>query len=482
MTLAEETPAAEMTWAEALMGAPEPKLRVTKYRALANGVEKAISSGALKVGDKLPPVRQLAWKLGVTPGTVARAYSILTDAGQLKAVVGRGTFVAAPLEPDFAPPIEVDSAPHRQESRSDHANLLSPHLPSMGQAQLIRQLLAQIAEDPPSGMMHYPDRTNGRPAQAAVLSWLADVPLGPLELEDVVLTNGGQNAIMLVMQAVLHGRRPVILTEELSYPGFRRAAELLRAEVISVPMDSDGMIPEALDALAVQHDAQLVCTSPEVHNPTTFFTPLKRRSALVAVARRRNLQILDDDCYRIGPSEAPSYRMLAPERSWYVTSISKSLTPALRIGAVAAPRERGGHVRRAAEYSFFGLPTPMADLCAALLTHKHLPDLTTAVRREVNKYIHAAVNGLGGFNLVWRRNVPFLWLYLPEGWRASAFCAAAEAKGIQIRPAEEYALREARAPHAVRLAINAGISLEDFEGVIERLRVLLDNPPEILGV
>lgn len=67
-----------------------------KYRAVVQSIRDGIAQGELKVGDKLPPVRELGWKLEMTPGTVARAYTVLTDEGVLSAEVGRGTYVAAP--------------------------------------------------------------------------------------------------------------------------------------------------------------------------------------------------------------------------------------------------------------------------------------------------------------------------------------------------------------------------------------------------
>jgi DNA-binding transcriptional MocR family regulator len=447
-------------------------------------IRDAVSGGALTQGTRLPPVRDLAWQLKITPGTVARAYTILTDEGLLNAEVGRGTFVAPPVDEEaaFAPPIEVDSAAHNREAQSWRVNMVSPHLPSIGQAALIRSLLADIARDPPSGMMHYPDRTNARPAREAVVQWLADAQVGHLDQGDVVLANGGQSAILLVMQALLKGRKPVVLVEELSYPGFRRAAELVRADVVPVAMDAQGVVPEALARAAAQHDAQLFCTSPAVHNPTCLFTPLERRLELVEVARAHDLQIIDDDCYQIAAAKSPSYRMLAPERGWYVTSISKSLTPALRVGAAIAPHGRAAPLRRASEHAFFGLPTPILDLTAALLTHPQLPVLTEQVRTGINQYVQAAANILGGYDLHWRENVPFVWLPLPEGWRATAFCQAAEAQGVQVRAGEEFACREARSPHAIRFAVNAGVKLEAFEAAMGRLRVLLDNPPEQINV
>jgi DNA-binding transcriptional MocR family regulator len=461
-----------------------PDEKGPKYKMVAATIRKAIENKDLEVGAKLPPVRELAYTLSITPGTVARAYTILTDEGLLEAGVGRGTFVADPqTQNDGFAPIEVDVIAHNSNANDGYAvNMFSPHLPSVGQAQLIRRLLAQIAQDPPSGLMHYPSRAGALPARQAALKWLSQAPLGRVSEEEIVLTNGGQNAISMILQAILRGRRPVVLVEELSYPGFRRAAELLRAEVVPVPMDDHGVIPEALDALARQHEAQVFCTSPEVHNPTTVFTPLDRREAVVAIARKRGFFLLEDDCYRHMPAQAPGYRMLAPDRTWFVTSISKSITPALRIGIAVAPEGQVADLRRAVEHGFFGLATPLLDLSAVLLGHPQLPQMLDALQQVTGDYIKAAVNILGSYSLNWRHPVPFLWLTLPPGWRAASFCQAAEAQGIQIRSAEEYACRTSRTPHAVRLAVNAGVTLATYEAALMRLRHLLDNPPERLSV
>lgn len=467
-------------WQPDLLEAAGPK-----YKTVMQAIRDQIGRAALMPGDKLPPVRDLAWRLGITPGTVARAYTLLTDDGTLVAEVGRGTFVAhpdpkRPLLADL--PLEVEGAPHNAPASTWHVNLFSPHLPNVGQAALIRHLLSDVAQDPPSGFMHYPTRQGARPAREAAAAWLGTAPLGSLDPEDVVLTNGGQNAILLILQTVLRGRRPCVLVEELSYPGFRRAAELLRAEVVPVAMDEHGVIPEALEAAARAHDAQVFCTQPEVHNPTLGFTPTARREALAAVTKRHDLHIIEDDCYRLGAAQAPSFRMIAPDRTWYISSVSKSITPALRLGMAVTPPGQGAALRRTAEYSFFGISTPIIDLAAKLLNHPQLPQVMDAARQGVGTYVQRAVNILGGHDLIWRADVPFLWLSLPEGWRAGAFVQAAEGEGVRLRAAEEYACRDARAPHAVRFAVNAGVSLEMYEAALGRMRSLLDNPPDRIGV
>lgn len=476
---------------DTIWSAPLRNVKGPKYAVVAEKLRNQIGSGVLQPGAKLPPVRELSYRLGITPGTVARAYSVLVEEGLLRAEVGRGTFVAPPKPPHVVgdpdarawQALEIDVIAHGTEHLDGHdINLFSPHLPTVGQSDLIRRLLAQVAENPPSGIMHYPSRAGGLPARQAVARWLSDAPIGPVSERNIVLANGGQNAISLVMQACLRGPRPAVLVEELAYPGFRRAAELLRADVIPVAMDDQGLIPEALERATHGCDAQILCTSPELHNPTLTYTPLARRQALAQVARKRDLQIIEDDCYHLRRNETPSYRMLAPERSWFVSSISKSLTPALRIGYAVAPDEGRAALRRASEHGFFGLATPLTDLTALLLTHPDVNRMADDVSQVIGQYVQAAVNILGGYDLKWRNRAAFLWLTLPRGWRAGAFCRAAEAQGVQLRSAEDFATRHSNSPHAVRFAVNAGLPLDRFEEALHRLRDLLDNPPERIEV
>ena len=100
----------------------------------------------------------------------------------------------------------------------------------------------------------------------------------------------------------------------------------------------------------------------------------------------------------------------------------------------------------------------------------------------MGEYVRVTVNALGGFDLNWAPDVPFVWLNLPSGWRAAAFSRAAEREGIQLRSADEFALRDGRAPNAVRIAMNGHVSLQRFEDAMLRLRALLDNPPEQISV
>lgn len=444
-----------------------------KYRAVARAIASGIESGALPIGEQLPPVRDLAWRLGITPGTVARAYALMTSEGHLETTVGRGTFVAPPR----TQPRENDVWVKPSGAQNiESVNLLSPALPDVGQVAAVRAALIEIAKDNSLDLLNYPTREAGLAARQAVVEWLREVPLGPLSEDDVVLTYGGQNAVSLVLKTILKGPKPVLLVEDLSYAGFSRAGAQLRAETVGVAMDDKGVIPEALAAAARATGAQVFCTTPDVQNPTGVRTPLERRRELVKVAEHFKMDILEDDCYRFSRPHAPSYRVLMPDNAWHISSVSKSLTAALRVGFAVAPRGRAVDLRRSLEFGYIGMSVPMVELTRRLLSDPASKQMADIARDRIAGYVDLAVQHLGDLNLTWDREAPFLWLQLPEGWRASDFVHEAEKQGVQIRSADEFALRDGRAPHAVRISINGNVTLEAFELAMLRMRKLLDNP------
>ena len=153
-----------------------------------------------------------------------------------------------------------------------------------------------------------------------------------------------------------------MLAEELAYPGIRHAAGLVRAGIVGIPLDAEGLLPDALDRIAMETGAQMLVTSSNAQNPTTIRTSPDRRRRIVEVARQRGLQIVDDDCFGFDQGTDPAYRLLAPERSWVVSSLSKTLSPDLRVGAVLGPPGQTEPARIAAQQQFFGLSRPLLDL------------------------------------------------------------------------------------------------------------------------
>ncbi|MEL6839847.1 MAG: PLP-dependent aminotransferase family protein [Pseudomonadota bacterium] len=457
----------------------------SKYKALAKAIREGIVSGQMPPGHKLPPVRDLAFEVGMTPGTVARAYKLLIDEGRLEAGVGRGTFVAGVQR---APQSVVPGTPVMHDPVYEmhaRAHLLSPKMPEVGQAALIRDAMhAVAAETDAEALLGYPSRESDVPARQAFAETLSPDQVGAFTLDDVVTSHGGQNGIIMILQSLLRGPSPVVAVDELSYGGFRSAAMVSRAALVGIPWDDQGPLPDALALAIKEKGIQVFCTSAEVCNPTVLSTSAKRRQEIARVAERYNVHILDDDCYRLMGTAytGPSYRMLLPELGWYVTSPSKSITAALRIGFTIAPTGWAGALMRTATFGSFGVSRLVTDVYARIMAQPTLDQVTAQIRARIRQDIRAAANVLGCYRMNWSEDVPFFWLDLPDGWRAGEFCQAAEAAGVLVKSAEDFSLRDGRSVHSVRVAVNGRVPHGRFQDALQVLRDLLDNPPERLAV
>lgn len=451
-----------------------------KYVALSRALRDAIRAGELPEGAQLPPVRDLAWRIAMTPGTVSRAYQIATQEGLLEATVGRGTFVAA-RNPRLGPtqPLFQERDPGVAAGRVD---LRSPQLPEVGQFAAFAAGLQKMAAGIGAEWLDYTSQTAEAPLRRAVCDWLGGRILGDLTPEDIALTNGGQNGIGLVLACCLRGERPVVLTEDLAYPGFRYAARLARADVVGIEMDAEGMLPEALEAACRRHAPQLLFLTPEAQNPTTARMGLERRGQIVEIARRHDLQVVEDACYSVQGDATPSLRALAPERCWFLGSLSKSVSAALRFGYVVCPAGMGEAGRLTAQHGFFALAQPVSALCLELFASGAAQEIRAAVQAEMADRLQMLTARLGAFDISWQPGIPFCWLRLPQGWRASTFTRMAEMEGVLVRPADQYALVHGRAPNAVRLSLPGNIPRQQLDAGLAALGYLLPRPPSDMAV
>jgi len=461
----EENNVTDTIWAVDFAGSSEPK-----YIVLVQFLRAAIRSARLAPGDRLPPVRDLAWRLGITPGTVARAYRLATDEGLLQTQVGRGSFVAAGRSP--ASPADE---PLMQAAGDDLLDFRACRVVDLGQGAAIATALGRIGRG--GAYVDYPDEQSDRAARIAVRDWIGQARAGRLAEDDIVLSFGAQNGVVTALQACLSGPAPVVLAEELAYPGVRHAARLVRATLIGVELDQAGLRPDRMEAALRAHGGQALITSAEAHSATTQRTPPERRQELVDIARQYQVQIIEDDCHTIARPQTPAYRALCPELGWYVGSLSKVFSPALRFGFVACPSGMARAARRVAQSSCYGLPRPLTDLAADLLASGAVEEARTKIVASVEERVREAVNVLGRWEIAWRSDVPFIWLRLPAGWRCSTFASACEAGGLRVKPADEYALPNGSAPQAVRVAINPGMPSDRFAAGLATLNDLLAHPP-----
>lgn len=443
-----------------------------KYLALHYALRSAITEGALCAGDRLPPVREMAWRLQITPGTVARAYRKATDDGILQAAVGRGTFVVDCTVPNPRTKVSSLLLVEDTDGKIDFRRSKNPQL---GQDIEIQKVIRRLADQTNPSYTLHPQINSDLAAREAVCEWLGYTDIDATA-DDVALTYGAQNSVLVALQAILTGPSPIIVTDELVFPGMRHAARLLRSEMVSVERDSDGIIPEKLEAVCRKTAPQVLLSSTNVHNPTTQTTTLDRRVEIAKIAETFDLQVIDDDAYGTFSSNVPSMRQIAKKRVWYASSLSKSLAAGIRFGFLVAPPRKGAVARGIMQSGCYGMSQPLVDLSEKLIRNGAAETARLRINAFNRQRIQIAVNILGRWDIKWRSEVPFLWLKLPLGWRSSSFLRACEQRGVLLCAADEFALLDGKAPNAVRITIAANFSEVDFEKGLRIISDTLETP------
>ena len=321
-------PTRTQDWVPQIEGAVGPI-----YLAIADAIGAAVTAGTLRAGDRLPTHRALADSLKVDLTTVTRAYTEAQKRGLLQARVGRGTFVRS--EPSAAP-----VRAHLPDGPVDLGMNLPPIPTNPPLPALLQQGLSRLlAETDPALLLTYRTGCGSADERAAGAAWLRPT-LGEIDPERVLVCPGAQPALFSIL-GMIAASGDVVLTDPLTYPGIRGAASQLGIRLAGVRGDADGMLPDALDEACHTLRPKALYCLPTIQNPTTTTMPLERRRAIAEVARRHGLRILEDDAYGLLPSAPlPALAALAPELTFHVATVSKTLSPALRVAWVVAPDAR----------------------------------------------------------------------------------------------------------------------------------------------
>ncbi|WP_163560023.1 PLP-dependent aminotransferase family protein [Halomonas sp. NO4] len=452
-----------------------PRLAETgpRYRAISDAIAAAVQSAELAPGSRLPPQRRLADALGVTVGTITRAYAEAERQGWVHARVGSGTYVRGGDDDPVAP--FLASRPVEDGVVDLSLSLPPPH---PWRAAALGRALAAISQD--EGVLrraveYQPER--GVPAHREQLAaWMGRLGL-PVPPERLLITQGGQHGIDLTLRALTRpGAR--IAADALTYPGLISAARQAHIKALPVPLDAAGMDMEALARLCAQQPPQLVYVTPEQNNPTGAMLSEARRERLAELAERHEFWILEDGVQYLPDAErgTPLYR-LAPQRTLFAFSTAKVLAGGLRIGVLVVPealQERLGAALRAQSWM---VPPLMVEAVCHWVASEDAERLLSWQTQELGERQRLAHERLGNYAPSGRPHGSNLWLPLPEGVRAAELLASLEARGVRLTSAEPFCVGSEPAPQAVRLCLGAAASREALARALERLIETLDEPP-----
>ncbi len=433
---------------------------MTRQAALVQALADMIHDGTLQEGARLPTHRNLARILGVTTGTVSRAYAETCQRNLTAGIIGRGTFVrkAVPNVDVFAPPFlrtEKTAAPGSgtifSQAHPLDMSFITPfeHLnPPLEQA--VRKLAA--CENINTFGGYQPPQGLARHREAGAL-WAARFGL-PVSPDNVLVCAGAQHALLTVL-ASLFSPGDRIAAEQLTYPLLKQLCQRLRLQVTPIHMDKNGISPQALEAACRTKTIRGLYLMPSCHNPTLTMIPDYRRREIVSICRQYDVAIIEDDVYALSIEQrVPPLSRLAPERSCFIASASEAMGAGLRIAYLCAPDSWQKVLEQTISYTISMAPPLMAELASLWIGDGTADSVLAAKRAAATQANLLAREKLDGFPVETRTTGFFCWLKLQAQPGSSAvFAARAREKGILVADSSCFSVGGMIPEEGVRLAL-----------------------------
>jgi DNA-binding transcriptional MocR family regulator len=174
----------------------------------------------------------------------------------------------------------------------------------------------------------------------------------------------------------------------------------------------------------------------------------------------------------------PPIAALAPERTIYVSSFGKSISPALRIGYMVVPPALVEQLEGTQRAMNLAVPPVVAEIASTLMAKGTAEEIAQQYLAETAKRQAAAAAILSGHEFRAHPAAFFLWLALPPQWRSDEFVAAAQREGVNVVGAENFIVGRSRPADAVRISVNGVASLETMRRGLQTLVRLLESQPK----
>lgn len=433
------------------------------YEQVAARIESLIDRGTLRPGQRIPSVRRLREQWNVSVSTVLEAYRLLEDRGRIEARPQSGHYVRAlPRSPEPRPaqtavkprPVEVASLGLRVMTKSDEPGVVSfgAALPDVSflPTRTLGRIMADVARRAPSSHGHA--NALGVHALRRVLARRMVDAACSLAPEDIVVTNGAQEALYLALRAVT---KPgdIVAVESPSYFGTLNALEALGLRALEIRTSpQDGIDVEHLAECLERFRVAACVVCPPCGNPLGSRMPDDACRALARLAARAELPVIEDDVFGelsfdgVRPPAVKAY----DDEGWvlYLSSVSKLLSSGLRVGWIAPGRffSRVAELKVITSLTTATVPQlTVAEYYSSGGVDRHVRRLRRSFAENVEK-TRAFVDARfpPGTRVGRPRGGLFLWVELPRGVDSEElFERAAEhdvtlAPGTLFSPADSY--------------------------------------------
>jgi DNA-binding transcriptional MocR family regulator len=428
---------------------------MTRYQHLATLLADRIEQGLYRRGERLPSVRSLSSEHGVSISTVQQAYHILEDQQLISPQPRSGYFVSPrkaqpPVPPLTRPaqrPVEItqwdavlEQLVAREECDMVAFGSGAPDVTQPTVKPLWREL-SKIAQYQEPELLGYDSVHGMRPLREQISRLMLDSGC-VLGADDILVTNGCHEALSIAIRAVCEPG-DIVAVESPSFHGTMQMLRAFGVKVVEIPTDSvTGISVEALELALEQWPIKAVILVANCNNPLGFIMPEARKRAVLCLAQRFDIAIIEDDVYGELAYEYPrpmTIKSLDLEgRVLLCSSFSKTLAPGLRVGWIVPGRylDRALHMK----YIVTGSTNTFSQMAVAEFIraghyHRHLRRMRQQYQRHldvftcrVRQYFPCGIcvsRPQGGF---------LMWVELPENIDIMPICCALREQGIHIAP------------------------------------------------
>lgn len=452
-----------MTWKPCILKSGTVPLHVE----IAEKLEHDIRDGVLRPNTKLPPQRELADYLDVNLSTIAKAFKLCASKGLISGEIGRGTFVSSDA---------FSNRPLLYEGGLDHCINFGPSLPLPIQDKYIAQTLKQLMRRTNiiSDTLASPETHNDRLHKQTGAAWLKSYKLNVGE-DNILITAGLQNALAVTL-AALFQNGDKIATNAVIYPGFKNIANTLGIRLIPIPHVDQTIDISGFKKICKNDTIKGIYLIPDHHNPTTVYMSTTERTSIANIAREYDLICIEDSSFSfLSPAPLIPISALIPERSIYISSVSNSLSPGFRIAFVYVPTEYR-EIMFAAHASINVMVPPLElEIVSQLINSGVAEQVVEEKREELVKRNALADLYLPKHYMLGDSYSQFRWLFLPRKWTSISFELAAKERGVQVFGSHRFAVGNAAAVPAARIAISSPRNIDLLERGLEILTELLNG-------
>jgi DNA-binding transcriptional MocR family regulator len=329
------------------------------YLQVADQLRTQIEEGKLAPETRLPASRVLAKKLGVNRITIVNAYAELEAEGLVATRVGSGTYVTTPKRDLPGQPVRTGQwrSPLAIQRQWTPNQMMAEMMRLARQPGVIsfaagtpasefipvnefRRALNEVLRRDGAGALQYEEAAGYPPLRETIACELQKQNIRASR-DEVLITAGCQQAVDIALRVLAPGEDSALIVEEPCYLGLLDLVSSRHITPVGVPVDEGGLQTHHLDQVILRHRPCLIYVTPSFHNPTGVTMPLERRQALLEIAARYGVPILEDTTYDelyYERDPLPSLKSLdTADIVFHAGGFSKTLIPGIRIGYLAAP-------------------------------------------------------------------------------------------------------------------------------------------------